>query len=227
MGQLSRNELKIASSRSVVGADGVGDVVRMIVRESDIGTDLDSDLAGDCWVMIGRRLLGERRIPASRHARLFRCVSTFLEQFQVNSIWLWALLLIDAAVRFTRSALEKHCPEPNGRLIFDLSDNKMKVKLAFSSVRRPARFEVLSYMRGSHLEAGRFDDVVRRVRAALVIRCPRFRHPAYKLATIRLEKERPEMPDHLTATKLPRGERGISSVVVTTMQALGSSTVHL
>lgn len=48
----------MASSKSVDGADGVGDVVRMIVRDSDVGPDLDSVLADKGWAMIRRSALG-------------------------------------------------------------------------------------------------------------------------------------------------------------------------
>lgn len=53
------------SSKSVDGADGVGDVVRMIVRDSDVGADLDSVLADKVWAMIRRNALG-RRVGSER-----------------------------------------------------------------------------------------------------------------------------------------------------------------
>lgn len=55
----------MASSKSVDGADGVGDVVRMIVRDSDVGADLDSVLADKGWAMIRRNALG-RRVGSER-----------------------------------------------------------------------------------------------------------------------------------------------------------------
>lgn len=89
----------MASNRSVDGADGVGDVVRMIVRDSDVGADLDSVLADKGWAMIRRNAPGrrvgreretveERGSPASCHTRVFRCVSTFQKRTQAESNWL-------------------------------------------------------------------------------------------------------------------------------------------
>lgn len=50
----------MASNKSVDGADGVGDVVRMIVRDSDVGADLDLVLADKGWAMIRRSALWKR-----------------------------------------------------------------------------------------------------------------------------------------------------------------------
>lgn len=71
----------MVSSSSVDGADGVGEVVRMIVRESDVGADLDSGLADNDWAMIRRWFLvkGKAPLPYACHTRVFRCVSTFPE----------------------------------------------------------------------------------------------------------------------------------------------------
>lgn len=93
----------MASNKSVDGADGVGDVVRMIVRDSDVGADLDLVLADKGWAMIRRsalwkrvgrekererELVEERGSPAWCHTRVFRCVSTFQKRTQAKSNWL-------------------------------------------------------------------------------------------------------------------------------------------